>query len=37
MVRNAGISIAEVGVNQAYEWVNHLDALESDCKLQLCF
>ena len=36
MARNAGISIAEAGMNQAYELVNHLDALGSDCTLQLC-
>lgn len=37
MVRKAGISVVEAGINQAYELVNHLDALGSDCTLQLCF
>ena len=36
MVRKAGISVVEAGINQAYELVNHLDALESDCTLKLC-
>ncbi len=27
IAKNAGISIVEVGMNQAYESVNHLDAL----------
>ncbi len=36
MARNAGISIVEAGMNQGYELVNHLDALGSDCTLQLC-
>lgn len=36
MVRSVGISIVEAGMNQAYELVNYLDALESDCILQLC-
>ena len=36
MSKNAGISIAEADMNQAYELVNHLDALGSDCTLQLC-
>ena len=31
MVRNADISVVEAGINQAYELVNHLDALRSDC------
>lgn len=37
MVRNAGISIVEAGMNQAYELISHLDVLESDYTLQLCF
>lgn len=36
MVRNAGTSIVEADRNQAYELVSHLDALGSDCTLQLC-
>lgn len=36
LVRSAGISIVEAGMNQAYELVTHLDALGSDCTLQLC-
>lgn len=36
MVKKAGISMVEGGINQAYKMVNHLDALESDCTLQLC-
>lgn len=36
MVRKAGISVVEAGMSQAYELVNHLDALGSDCTLQLC-
>ncbi len=36
MVRKAGISVVEAGINQAYELVNHLDVLGSDCTLQLC-
>lgn len=36
MVRSTGISIVEAGMNQAYELVNYLDALENDCILQLC-
>lgn len=36
MVRKAGISVVEARINQAYELVNHLDALGSDCTLQLC-
>ncbi len=35
MVRNTGISINEVGINQAYELVNYLDGLGSDCIQQL--
>ena len=30
MIKRAGISMIEAGMNQAYEMVNHLDALESD-------
>ena len=33
MARNASISIVEAGMNQAYELVNHLHALGSDCTL----
>ena len=36
MVRKAGISVVEAGMSQAYELVNHLDALGSDCTVQLC-
>lgn len=36
MVRKAGILVVKAGISQAYELVNHLDALESDCILQLC-
>ena len=36
MIKKAGISMVEAGMNQAYEMVNHLNALESGCTLQLC-
>ena len=36
MASNASISTVEEDMNQAYELVNHLDALGSDCTLQLC-
>ena len=36
MVRKAGISVVEAGISQVYELVNYLDALKSDCTLQLC-
>lgn len=36
IVKKAGISVVRAGMNQVYELVNHLDALESDCTLQLC-
>ena len=36
MIKKAGVSMVETGMNQAYEMVNHLDALESDCALQWC-
>lgn len=36
MVRKAGISVLEAGINQAYELFNHLDALGRNCTLQLC-
>lgn len=36
MVRKAGISVVEARINQAYELLNHLDALGSNCTLQLC-
>lgn len=35
MVRKAGISLVEAGMNQVYELVNHLNALGSDCTLLL--
>lgn len=37
MVRKAGISLAEAGINQVYELVNHLDILGSDCTLLLAY
>ena len=37
MVRKAGISVVEAGINQAYELVNYLNAFGSDYTLQLCF
>ena len=36
MARNASISRVEAGMNQAYELVNHLDALGSNFIVQLC-
>ena len=36
IVKKAGISVVRADMNQVYELVNHLDALESDCTLQLC-
>lgn len=36
MIKKAGISMMEAGMDQVYEMVNHLDALETDCTLQLC-
>lgn len=35
MIKKAGISMVEASINQVYEMVNHLDALETDYTLQL--
>lgn len=35
LIKKAGISMVEAGMNQVYEMVNHLDILGTDCTLQL--
>ena len=37
IVRKTDISVKKAKRSQAYELVNHLNALRSDCTLQLCF